>query len=268
MRILWQSYTAPGTEYHAAMLSRLQQVAGPDTTIEMGGLFPPDRYVHRLSELRCTYQVLAQTLEVVERGYDAIVVGHFQDGGVHELRAACEIPVVGLGEAAMHQAMMLGDTFGLVTINQGFAAWHRGQVRSYRLDGKFAGVEAMDTSAETYFAAFQGDNEIREAVVSQFRDRAQRLIDRGADVIIPAGGLPALLLQSVAHLDLGDATLLDPIGVAVLQAEMWCRLGKDSGLRPGRSGSFALPEPGVLKEIIDSVRPLDSAESVQKKGTS
>ncbi|MGC7100608.1 aspartate/glutamate racemase family protein [Amycolatopsis lurida] len=268
MRILWQSYTAPGTEYHEAMLSRLQQVASPGTTIEMSGLLPPDRYVHRLSELRCAYQVLAQTLEVAESGYDAIVVGHFQDGGVHELRAACEIPVVGLGEAVMHQAMMLGDAFGLVTINPGFSAWHRAQVRSYRLDGKFAGVEAMDTSAEVYFAAFQGDIGARESVVSQFRDRAQRLIDRGADVIIPAGGLPALLLRTISHLDLGDVTLLDPLGVAVLQAEMWYRLGKDSGLRPGRSGSYALPEPGVIKEIIDSVRPLDSAGSVLKKGKS
>lgn len=249
MRIRWQSFTEPGTAYVSALEARLAELSAPDTTFEVVGLTPPDRYIHRLHELRCAYQVVTENLDAADQGVDALVIGHFQDGGVPELRAASDIPVVGLGEAAMHQAAMLGDGFGLVTIHPGFLAYHRDQVRRIRLESSFVGVEAMTCTSDMFQAAFAGDVDATASVHEQFRERAMRLVDQGADVVIPAGGYPALLLQRAGAPDLGGAALLDPIGVAVLQAEMWCRLAALSGLRPGRTGSYATPEPGVLADL-------------------
>jgi len=246
MRVLWQSFTASGSGYLRLLQEALQALAGHDVEVVVTGLDRPHAHIHRLSEARCAYQVVADNLDAEQRGFDAVVVGHFQDGGVHELRAALDIPVVGLGEAALHHAMMLDEAFGLVTINPGFLSFHRDQVHRYRLGAKFAGVRAMDTDPDVYFAAFNGDAEADRSVRTQFGDRARELVDAGADVIIPAGGLPALVLQEGEPVDLDGATVLDPIGVAVGQAELWARLR----IRPGRRGPYARPSREVLDDFV------------------
>lgn len=254
MRVRWQSFTAVGSEYLRLLQDALQALAGHEVEVVVAGLDQPHSHIHRLGETRSAYQVIAGNLDVARRGFDALVVGHFQDGGVHELRAALDIPVVGLGEAALHNAMMLGETFGLVTINPGFLSFHREQISRYRLEAKFAGVRAMDTDPDVYFAAFGGDAEADRSVRAQFLDRARELIDAGADVIIPAGGLPALLLSDGnAPPELSGAAVLDPLGIALGQAEMWARLG----VRPGRRGPYARPSREVLDDFVSILRPPD-----------
>src|SRR3569833_3354182 len=168
MRLLWQSCTKPGTRYLATLQSTLRSLVSSGTQVDVDGLDPADGFVHHLSELRCANQVFVWFAFAAERGYDAVVVGHFQDGGLLELRSILDIPVVGLGEAAIHHALQLGDRFGLVTINPGFLAFHRRQVRAYQQEAKFAGVRAMNTDAATYQAAFDGDLAQVERVSADF----------------------------------------------------------------------------------------------------
>ncbi|MFI0354197.1 aspartate/glutamate racemase family protein [Actinomadura sp. 9N407] len=249
MKILWQSFTTPGSKYHAALHEYLTSLAKAGTTVEVEGLSPADDTVHRLSEARCGYQVVRQNLDAPQRGYDAVVIGHFQDGGLHELRSALDIPVAGLGESSMHQAMMLGEAFGLVTIHPGFSWYHRQQVERYGIQARFAGVRAMETTAQTYFRAFEGEEESLALVVKQFREEAMRLVEAGAEVIIPAGGLPALLLWRTELLpDLDGAAVLDPIGAALGTAEMWAHLGSHH-IQPGRRGPFARADQTVLDDF-------------------
>ena len=46
------------------------------------------------------------------QGYDAFVMGHFQDSGLYEARSALAIPVVGLGETSLHWAAQIGRNIG------------------------------------------------------------------------------------------------------------------------------------------------------------
>lgn len=261
MRVLWQSFTANGSGYLTLLREALRALAGPGVEVVVTGLDQPHPHLHRLSEARCAYQVVAGNLDAQRRGFDAVVVGHFQDGGVHELRAALDIPVVGLGEAALHNAMMLGEAFGLVTINPAFLSFHRDQVHRYRLSATFAGVRAMDTDPDIYFAALAGDAGAQRSVRTQFLHRARELVEVGADVVIPAGGLPALLLfDGGAPVDLDGAAVLDPLGVALGQAEMWARLGT-TRVRPGRRGPYARPSREVIEDFVSPLRSSDrSAE--------
>lgn len=50
-----------------------------------------------------------------QKKYDALVIACFDDTGLYELRAASPIPVIGIGEAAFHAAMLLSDNFSVVT---------------------------------------------------------------------------------------------------------------------------------------------------------
>lgn len=253
MKIRWQSFLAPRSAYLELLAANLRELAAPGTVVEIAGLSPGDAHVHVLSELRCSYQVVAQNLAAAEQGCDAVVIGHFQDGGVRELRSALDIPVVGLGEAAMHHAVQLGESFGLVTINPGFLAFHRRQVRGYGLDTRCAGVRAMETDAATYLDVFAGDAAAADRVLAQFAEAAGALVAAGADVIVPAGGLPALLLNRGTVPDLDGATVLDPLGIAIGQAELWARLGPRAA--PGRRAGYARPGPGVVDDFRGLVHP-------------
>ena len=50
-----------------------------------------------------------------KEGFDAIVIACFDDTGLAKLRALIDIPIIGIGEAAFHAAMMLGTKFTVVT---------------------------------------------------------------------------------------------------------------------------------------------------------
>jgi len=58
-------------------------------------------------------------LEEVERaaasGANAIIIACFDDPALHDARARVSIPVLGIGEAGFHAAMMLGGRFSVVT---------------------------------------------------------------------------------------------------------------------------------------------------------
>ncbi|MBL4599891.1 MAG: aspartate/glutamate racemase family protein [Rhizobiaceae bacterium] len=47
--------------------------------------------------------------------YDAVIIACFDDTGLLDLKARTTIPVLGIGEAAFHAAMMLGGKFSVVT---------------------------------------------------------------------------------------------------------------------------------------------------------
>ncbi len=47
--------------------------------------------------------------------YDAVIIACFDDTGLAELKARSPLPVLGIGEAAFHAAMLLGAKFSVVT---------------------------------------------------------------------------------------------------------------------------------------------------------
>jgi allantoin racemase len=59
--------------------------------------------------------LLAEVVRAAEGGADACIIACFDDTGLAEARAAVAIPVLGIGEAAFHAAMMLGARYSVVT---------------------------------------------------------------------------------------------------------------------------------------------------------
>ncbi|MFZ2101010.1 MAG: aspartate/glutamate racemase family protein [Oricola sp.] len=48
-------------------------------------------------------------------GYDACIIACFDDTGLMQLKRRSPIPVIGIGEAAFHAAMLVGGAFSVVT---------------------------------------------------------------------------------------------------------------------------------------------------------
>jgi Asp/Glu/hydantoin racemase len=252
MRIRWQSFIDPARhrQYFDLLDAQLQSCFGADTAHEIVGLDPPDTMLHRLSETRCGMRAVAGAVAAEADGCDAFLIGHFQDSGLHEARSAVDIPVLGLGETSMLHACTLGQRIGLVTIDPIFIAWHREQITRYGLNERVIGVTAMTRLAvDDYVRACQED-EAFTRVFEQFELAAQPLLAAGAEVLIPAGGLPALVLSRRPGLEVDGAAVLNPVPVLAKHGEAAVALGRLGLPIASRKGAFALASEPCRDEFL------------------
>jgi hypothetical protein len=106
----------------------------------------------------------------------------------------------------------------------------------------------MNTSPADYMRAL-ADEDAFEDVWNQFQEQARSLLDQGADVLIPAGGLPMLLLSRKAPLTIDGAPVMNGINVLVKMAEMAVRLKRMDGLGVSRRSNYSLPSDAALAEF-------------------
>lgn len=252
IRLWYQSFIDPAIHrpYFEILKAHLERVADPATEIGISGVVPPSTHLHRLTEARCARQVMRNALQAEQEGFDGFAIGHFQEGGIADVKSAVDIPVIGLGEAAMHYACLLGRRFGLITIDPIYIPWHQDQIRLHGLEARVAGVGAVKTSPADYMAAFQ-DEAARAAVLAQFEAEAEPLLAAGAEVLIPAGGLPMLLLCSDPDLRVGGAPVLNGVSVLLKLAEAAVKLRRADGIGISRKAAFAKPSPEALREYLD-----------------
>src|SRR5262245_39306997 len=128
-RLWYQSFVHPVEQ--APYIERLQALLDAGIRFEVHGLDPPDHLFHPLTEFRCAAQTIRNALDAEREGYDAFVIGHFQEPGLLEIRGAVDIPVIGLGEATLLAALSMGRQLGLVTIDPVFIDWTGRRVRAY-----------------------------------------------------------------------------------------------------------------------------------------
>ena len=250
MRIWYQSFIDP--DLHAAYFERLRahlgEVAPTGTEYVVGGVRPPDLALHRITEFRCAAQAIDNAIRAEERGFDAVLIGHFQDSGLWEARSAAGVPVIGMGEASMLYSLQLGRSFGLVTIDEVFEPIHREQAERYGLADRLAGVSSMSTPVTDLVAAFDSD-----AAYARVRETFERactpLLAARAEVIIPAGGLFGLLSARERDLRIGEAVVLNPIAVSCKMAEAAASLRRASGLGTSRVSTFSSPPPRAIEEF-------------------
>ncbi|MFN4098262.1 MAG: aspartate/glutamate racemase family protein [Pararhodobacter sp.] len=244
MKIWWQSFidASSSAAYLARLTEYLNRIATPGTSVEVHGISPPDRGFSRLSEFRCAIIAIDNGIAAAEAGYDAVVMGHFQDPGLYELKSAVGIPVIGTGEATLHQAAQLGRQIGLVTLDDVFRTMHLEQGDLYGLSGRIARVAGLNADPSDFSACFAGDEAAKERMLAAFRKVAEPMVADGVDVIVPAGVLPGLLIGGEFGLRVGHAPVVNCAAVTLMQAEMQIRLARLDGLEPAR-GSFCARAP-------------------------
>lgn len=161
--------------------------------------------------------------------FDAMVVAAFGDPGIDGLREALDIPVVGLTEAALMSACLLGKRFSIVAISRRITAWYREVVQANGLEGRLASIRCLDTPLRSIGAVQEDHGETLRAL-------CQTAIDEdGADVIIIAGAPLAGLARSIK--DKIPVPVVDGVSSAVCHAQTLASLNPS----PARQGSFARP---------------------------
>ena len=92
---VWRSYDEACLRYVPTLARPGTQIhfASTDTRAPKMVLSNNVKYLHLA-------QVIENAIKAEREGYDAFVIGHFQDAGLYEARSAVGIPVVALGEAS------------------------------------------------------------------------------------------------------------------------------------------------------------------------
>ena len=256
MRIFWQSFIdeTASRPYMERLTAYLNSIAAPGSTVHVAGISPPDRDFGRLSELRCAMLAIDNAIAAEENGFDVCVIGHFQDPGLYELRSAVRIPVIGVGESTLFAALQLGRRLGLVTLDPVFEVWHREQADRYGIGDRVRHVAGLACRPEDFSAAFAGDEEARQRMLGDFRACASPLVEAGADVIVPAGVLPGLLVGGERGFKVGHAPVINCASVGLKSAEMWATLRNIDGIEPSRGASFALAPDRAREDFRNLIR--------------
>lgn len=250
-RIWYQSFVDPVAQapYIDRLRARLRRLAAPGVTVDVHGMTPPDRHFHALTEFRCADQTIRAALRAEREGYDAFVIGHFQEPGLTEIRGSVDIPVVSLGESTMLFACSLGRKIGLVTINAAFIPWHDEQIRRHGLEHRVIGVAAITADLPRFMRAFEDQAE-QAAMRADFVTRVAPLIARGAEVIIPAGGLPMLLFAEQQPFLIDGTLVLEGIATVLKATEMAIAIRRATGAVAARSGLYARASEGAIADFL------------------
>ncbi len=257
MKLWYQSYVdyENGAKYWDALGAHLDVIREPETVIDIRGITPFDSYAHPIVEWRCAREMIANAIEAERQGYDAVIVGHFQDSGLYEARSAVDIPVIALGEASMLYACQLGQRIGLVTLNERFVAGHLHQIRKYGLEHRVTGVHGMTFEPGQLMDAI-GDPEKVDAARSLFERQGLALVEAGTDILIPAGGIPMLVFSGIEDHRVGAAPVINGIPIVVKMAEMAVKLRQMTGLSVSRTSDYVKAPDHVVEEFLTHPKDL------------
>ena len=257
MRIWYQSFVDAenGADYWRHLEAALMAVADPGTEVDIRGITPHDSYAHSLVEFRCAREVICNAMRAEAEGYDAFVIGHFQDAGLYECRAAVDSPVLGLGEASLLQACELGQRIGVVSFNRRYDPWFRHQIRKYCLESRVPKLLSMRFEPGQVMEALSSD-EMLDTIAAKFEDEMRDAVDAGLDVLVPGGGIPMLAFNRLHAHCVEGAPVLNGVPVVLKRAELAVRLKEMTGLRVSRSGEFVQPPPDILQEFIENPKGL------------
>lgn len=250
-RIWFQGATdrALMASYIAKVEAHFKAILDPEFEFTFNTTTPPATTTHALTEYRVGQNFIRSAVEAERQGYDAVAVTHFQDPGLSEAKSAVGIPVLGLGETTLHFSLTLGRKLGLVTINPAFIPWHEDQIVKYGMQSRVVGVRAVDASVLDYIAAFADSNAFGR--LKPLWDRECRaLLDAGADVIVPAGGIPMMLFGGSAGANMDGAPIINGMTVIAKSAELAIKLKRDAGIGVSRRSNYARPPEKALKEFM------------------
>jgi allantoin racemase len=234
--------------YIAKVEAHLKSILEPQFEAAFHTTTPPATTTHAITEFRIARNLIRNAVEAEKQGYDAMVITHFQDAGLAEVKSVVDIPVIGLGETTLMHSLTLGRKLGLVTINPVFIPWHEDQVIRYGLQQRVVGVRAVNASVKDFIDAF-ASQEAFERLKPLWERECRVLLDAGADVIVPAGGLPMMLFGGT---EMDRAPVINGVTLIAKSAEMAIKLRKLGLWKVSRRSNFVKPPDKALKEFLES----------------
>jgi Asp/Glu/hydantoin racemase len=223
------------------MLDAAQRAAGPAT--EIVPLTAPRGvpYIATRAEVQIGGAIVLEMLAENHAGADAAIIAAFGDPGLMGARELFDLPVVGVSEAAMLTACMLGRTFSIVTFSRALGPWYRECVDMHGLTSRLASIRMVDRE-------FRAVNDVQDEHQDLLIAAANSAVSEDdAGVVIFGGGPLAGLADKVK--DRIAVPVVDPLAAAVKQAETLRALN----VRKAVKGTFRRPDAKATTGLPDAL---------------
>jgi allantoin racemase len=215
--------------------------AGPGTRVEaVTSPTGPASIESHYDEALAVPGVLSAIAAGEAAGADAYVLACFGDPGLDAARELARGPVLGIAEAAMHAATLVGRSFSVVTTLGRTTGRARDLARHYGFEHRCAGVHACEIPV----LDLETDPQARTTITEACRDA---LVRDSSDVIVLGCAGMADLCAAVSA-DVG-APVVDGVAAGVVLAESLVRLGLVTGTTGG-GGEFARPRPKAYTGLL------------------
>jgi len=177
---------------------------------------------------------------------DGIVLACFGDPGLFALKEVAKVPVVGIAEASMSLALLLGGKFGILAGMRRAVELMDSMVRTYGLEARYAGCESLDMRV----LSFETE---QERTLEALTAAGNKLRARGADVLLlGCAGLTPFVSRFQQRVQM---PVIDPV-------EAGCRLLKtivEIGLDVSHVGIFTFP----ARQRLNHLESLFSARMIE-----
>ncbi|KAJ9504226.1 hypothetical protein H2202_000282 [Exophiala xenobiotica] len=170
-----------------ACLSSLRPIVPPG--VEVTGYTAPypaptaiesttDAIMSTEAVLRDLAKYAASNGETVQN-YDGMIVACFSKHPlIDALRESYDVPIIGIMEASLYTARMIGGRFGIIATAARSKYMQDDAVAAYGLDHFYVGSEA------THLGVLELENRPREEVAKRMAHAARALVAKGADTIL------------------------------------------------------------------------------------
>ncbi|ROQ40019.1 allantoin racemase [Frondihabitans sp. PhB188] len=213
-------------------------VAGPLTLVEaVSPSMGPASIESHYEEALAVPGILEQVALGESEGVDAYVVACFGDPGLDAARELAHGPVLGIAEAGMHAAAMLGRTFGIVTTLERTTGRARELAHRYGFGDVCVAIRACEIPV---LALDDPRSDAYGRVVAECR----AVLDAGADAVLLGCAGMADLCHRVSD-EIG-APVVDGVSSATVFAESLVRLR----LATGKRGEYAPPPVKAMTGLM------------------
>lgn len=221
-----------------------KQFARPDTEItavspESGPVSIESMYDEALAQPG----VLEEIKKGLKDGFDGFILACFGDPALYAAREVSDIPVIGIAEAAMLMACMLGNKFSILTVLKRIIPMMEEVVMKYGLKSRCASVRATDLSVL----------ELEEDI-----DKTKKILLEEGRKAINEDGAEVLLLGCAGMAGL-DTELEKELGVPVIDgtvaAVKFLEGMYDYGKKTSKVLTFKPPEKKLIKGYPKILQP-------------
>jgi allantoin racemase len=186
-----------------------------------------------------------------EDGYDAVCIDTMSDSGMNALRSVLDIPVIGPGRCSYLTALMLGDTFSVLTQWDPWIGLYKKGLKEYGLVDKCASIRSINTPPDV--ENLLGGKE--EVVFPKLKAAGEQCIEDGADVICMGS---TTMHQAVPYLRENlPVPVINPGPLTYKLAEFFLGLGlaqsRKAYSRPN------VPKPEMLEAMLEGAAEAEKA---------
>jgi allantoin racemase len=162
-------------------------------------------------------------------GYDGVIIACFDDTGLRALKRRSPVPVLGIGEAAFHAALLVSERFSVVTTLAVSVPVIEQNLTLYGLAARCAsvraaGVPVLDLEQAPQAASEEIAAEIERAVAEDgcdavvlgcagMADLAEDMTERFGLPVIDGVAAAIVFCEALGHAGIGNSRALKPAAV-------------------------------------------------------